>query len=61
MRCFCYRNGHKVFGKGRKEVFKGINGLLMCGAVKAPGIVEPLSRFLESCKFGDGLVRSVGG
>ncbi len=54
---FFNRKGHKVFRKGRKGVLKGINGLLMCGDGKAPGMVGPLLWLLESCKFGDGLVK----
>ena len=37
---FFNRKGHKVFRKGRKGVLKGINGLLMCGAGKAPGLLN---------------------
>ncbi len=54
---FFNRKGHKVFRKGRKGVLKGINGLLMCGAGRAPGMAGPLLWLLESCKFGDGLVK----
>ena len=48
-----------MFRKGRKGVLKGINGLLMCGAGRAPGMAGPLLRLLESCKFGDGVVEGV--
>jgi len=57
VRCFFTAKGTKCFAKDAKGVLKGINGLLMCGAGKAPGVAEPLLWFLESSKFGNGLVK----